>query len=64
MSGFDESRSVWIIAESIADFPDANFEHGVGHGRVRPDRRQQLVFRRQAPGACNEMFQHRERLRS
>ena len=64
MSGFDESRGVWIIAKSIADCPDADFQHGVGYGRVRPDCRQQLVFRHKAPGPCHQMFQHRERFRS
>ena len=64
MSGLDESRRVRIVAKGVADLPHADFEHGVGDGRVRPDRRQQLVLRHQAPGARHQMVQHRERFRS
>ena len=64
MRGFDKSRGVRIIAKNIADFPYADFEHGVGYGRVRPDRRQQLALRHKAPGASDELFQHGERFRS
>ena len=64
MRGFDESRGMWIVTQRIADFPDADLEHRISHGRVRPDRCQQLVLRDKAPGACNQMFQHRKRFRS
>ena len=64
MGGFDEVRRVGIVPEGIADFADAHLQHGIRHGRVWPDGCKQLVLRHKAPRACDEIVQHRERLRS
>ena len=63
MRGLDETRHTSIVAQRHAQFTDRLVQRIGGHGRVRPERVEQLVSGHEHAGTLGEVKQHRPGLR-
>src|SRR5262245_49084044 len=55
MCGLNEARTLWIIAESLADLPNGHFQNGLAHKGPRPDRAEKFLF-------CDELSRTPEQI--
>ena len=60
MTGLDEARHSGIVAEGVADFPNAPLQHRVTHRDVGPHGVEQLFLRHELTGVFEEVFQDAE----
>ena len=64
MGGFNEAWRLWIIAESLSQLTNGNFEHGFAYERPRPNGVEQFLFCDQPARMPKQIVQHREGFRS
>ena len=62
MRGLDEPRRLGVVAERLAQLPDAVLQNGIGDERSGPHGVEQLLLRHELPGMLDQMRKHRKRL--
>lgn len=60
MCGFNEAWRFWIVAESLADLTNHNFEDGIADKSVRPDGVQEIIFGDELARMSKKMVKHCE----
>ena len=60
VSCLNELRRLRIVIERRANFPDTDLQHAVGHGCLRPDGFDQLIFCHQAARIADQVEQDGE----
>ena len=58
MGGFDKARRFWIIAQSLADLTNGDFENGFADEGFRPDGVQKFLFCTSLARTANEITEH------
>ena len=60
MCGFDEARRLRVVAESLANLTNGDFQDGVADEGFGPDRVEQVIFGDELARTPDEMVEHGE----
>ena len=60
MRGFNEVRRLWVIAESLSDLANGDFEDGFANNRLRPDGIEKVLLYNELAWTPEEIVEHRE----